>query len=206
MSTSTRKAHWEHIYETRSPDEVSWFQPTPQHSLDIIQPLDLPPEAPIIDIGGGDSRLVDHLLELGYQNLTVLDISEAAIQKAQQRLGEKAKQVEWIVEDITVFQPTKQYTLWHDRATFHFLREQSEIERYVSTAAQAIQPGGYLLLGTFSTHGPDRCSGLDVTQYSADSLTDLFREHFEQLDCHTTDHETPSGSAQQFLFCLFMRR
>ena len=206
MSTSTRKAHWEHIYETCSPDEVSWFQPTPRHSLDVIEPLGLSPDAPIIDIGGGDSRLVDHLLELGYQDITVLDISEAAIRKAQQRLGKIAGQVQWIAEDITAFRPSKQYALWHDRATFHFLREEAEIDRYVKIATQAIRPGGYLMLGTFSTHGPDRCSGLDVTQYSAQSMTSLFQEHFEQPDCHTVDHETPSGKIQQFLFCLFRRQ
>lgn len=206
MSTSTRKAHWEHVYESRDTEQVNWFQPTPHHSLEILEPLGLPSDAAIIDIGGGDSRLVDHLLALGYQDITVLDISEAAIRKAQQRLGEQANQVNWILEDITAFQPSRQYTFWYDRAAFHFLREQTEIDRYVQTAANAIHSGGYLLLGTFSTKGPDRCSGLDVTQYSALSLTSLFSEDFERLDCHTANHETPSGDIQNFLFCLFQRK
>ncbi|MGS2763084.1 class I SAM-dependent methyltransferase [Sinomicrobium sp. M5D2P9] len=161
-----RKKHWEHIYETKSPEEVSWYLPVPEVSLDFIESSGVPKTAKILDIGGGDSFLVDHLLRLGYQDISVLDISETAIEKAKERLGEQAKKVKWIVEDIANFQPDGMYDLWHDKAAFHFLTDKNEISDYVKTVGNHIVHGGFLVIGTFSEKGPKKCSGIEIQQYS----------------------------------------
>lgn len=200
-----RKAHWEQIYHTKNINEFSWYQAVPRTSLDYIQQLGLPPDAKIIDIGGGDSFLVDHLLDLGYHNITVLDISETAIERAEKRLGERATKVTWISADVIGFQSDELYDLWHDRAAFHFLTEESEINSYVETARSHIRPGGSLIMGTFSESGPTKCSGVDIKQYSAWSLTQRFQPGFEKLECQQVNHTTPTGRNQNFTFCGFRR-
>lgn len=161
--------------------------------------------ANIIDIGGGDSRLVDALLDKGYQNIWVLDISAASIEKAQKRTGADASKVHWIVSDVTEFIPPVKYHVWHDRAAFHFLTTEDKIASYVSIAENAIHPGGYLVLGTFSENGPTKCSGLEIRQYSEASMVARFAASFEKLRCLTEDHQTPFGTTQNFTFCSFRR-
>ncbi|MCK0125632.1 class I SAM-dependent methyltransferase [Gelidibacter sp. F2691] len=200
----TTKKHWETVYETKNPDQVSWPQDKPTVSLQLIANRNLPKTAKIIDIGGGDSKLVDYLLEDGYTNITVLDISTNAIAKAQARLGEKAKQVQWIESDITTFQPSIIYDLWHDRAAFHFLTSQEEIRAYTELTKRFVEDS--LIIGTFSKSGPQKCSGLEITQYNAEGLTKIFGEHFKKVDCLTTDHVTPFDTVQNFQFCSFKKQ
>lgn len=205
METFDRKKHWENIYQTKQLNEVSWFQPTPQTSLDLIKEFNLPLSAKIIDIGGGDSLLVDHLLDAGYGDITVLDISIAAIERAKSRLGDRAESVKWIIADASGFNPSEKYDLWHDRAAFHFLTTAGEIESYLETARQCINPSGVLIVGTFSEQGPKKCSGLDIKQYSEESITSLFAKGFEKIKCFTLDHRTPFDTIQNFIFCTFRR-
>ena len=199
------KQHWEDVYRTRTPEQLSWTQEVPRTSLDFIGLFGLPPEARILDVGGGDSRLVDHLLGEGYRDITVLDISEEALHRAQRRLGEKASQVKWIVADITEFRPDGAYQLWHDRATFHFLTEATEVTRYLAIAGSAVSPGGFAVIGTFSDKGPRQCSGLPVRQYSEEELRGELEKNFEKIKCVTEEHETPFHTVQEFLFCGFKR-
>jgi SAM-dependent methyltransferase len=199
-----RKAHWEDIYQTKSPEQVSWTQAVPQTSLDLIFSLNLPKNAKIIDVGAGDSTLVDHLLEAGYTDLTVLDISAAALKKAKSRLGERSAKVKWIVADITKFQPEEGYDLWHDRATFHFLTEANTIMSYLQIIANAVNQ--YLVIATFSENGPEKCSGLPIRQYSQHQLAAQFSEQFENIRCITEDHITPFQTTQNFSFCSFKKR
>ena len=206
MENFDRKKHWENIYTTKEPTEVSWYQPRPATSLDLIKTLQLPTTAKIIDVGGGDSLLVDHLLDLGYTEITVLDISAVAIEKAKYRLGEKAQQVIWIVSDVTEFKPATKYDCWHDRAAFHFLTTEKDIETYIHLAEKNINPGGYLLIGTFSTEGPTKCSGIQIKQYSEASMTEIFSKSFKKMQCMHIDHRTPFGTNQNFIFCYFRRR
>lgn len=206
MENSERKQHWEKIYQNNKINEVSWYQPSPEISLDFFQRFHLPLSANIIDVGGGDSFLVDQLLELGYRNISVLDISEKALENARIRLGEKAKNVKWINADASEFQPEEKYDFWHDRAAFHFLTQKNEITGYVNTVSNYINPGGYLVIGTFSVDGPTKCSGLEIQQYSEQSMTDLFTGSFDKIACKMVDHKTPSGNIQNFIFCSFRRR
>lgn len=200
------KNHWDKVYETKAEHEVSWFQPYPKTSMAFIEMFNLPLEANIIDIGGGDSHLVDALLEKGYKNIWVLDISENAIERAKKRLGEKASKVHWVVSDITEFQPSVQFDFWHDRAAFHFLTSQEKIYKYVSIAEDAIKKDGYLIIGTFSEHGPKKCSGLEIKQYSEASMSARFEVAFDRIKCITEDHTTPSNTIQNFLFCSFRKK
>jgi hypothetical protein len=197
------RKHWETVYNTKGPDEVSWTQAVPQTSLDFIQKFNLPHNAPIIDIGGGDSRLVDYLLQDGYTDITVLDISEYALERAKNRLGQNGDKVDWIVSDIVEFVPAKQYSLWHDRATFHFLTTSDQIDAYLQIAAKAVEH--YLILGTFSKNGPEKCSGLPIKQYSEIDLLETFAKYFKKIDCITLDHLTPFHTIQNFTFCSFER-
>lgn len=199
-----RRYHWDHIYDTKSPNEVSWTQDIPLTSLELIRTLSLPKNARIIDVGGGDSRLVDYLLSEGYEDITVLDISERALEKAKERLGKNADRVRWIVSDITEFKPDNVYDLWHDRATFHFLLSPEQVAAYVGLVNRWVK--GYLVVGTFSTDGPLKCSGLDIRQYDEDSMTRTFENSFEKMECFTVDHDTPFSTRQNFLFCSFKKR
>ncbi len=200
----SRKEHWDTIYASREPHQRGWTQAHPAPSLELIHRVQLPKSAAIIDIGGGDSRLVDHLLDEGYQDLTVLDISEKAIGQAKARLGDRAAQVKWIVGDINEFRPLRSYDCWHDRAVFHFLLTPDEIGRYLQTAREAVRR--YLVIGTFSDKGPSTCSQLPVHRYTEESLTEQVADGFEKLHCITEDHVTPFDTRQNFLFCVFQRR
>lgn len=201
------KIHWERIYEAQTEEQHSWFQHVPHGSLNFIEYCHLPKNARVIDVGGGDSLLVDALLLSGYTDITVLDISATAIERAQKRLGEQASQVRWIVGDITEFEPeTGQFDLWHDRAAFHFLTTDAQVARYVDIARRAIRPGGYLVLGTFSAKGPEKCSGLDIRQYDRVRMDTVFTAFFRRIRCRDDVHLTPSNAVQRFLFCCFRRR
>ena len=160
--------------------------------------------AKIIDVGGGESKLVDFLLEEGYENISVLDISANALEKAKKRLGDKAKKVNWIVADITEFEPTEQYDVWHDRAVFHFLTEDNDIKKYQDLVSQAVK--GKMVIGTFSTNGPLKCSGLEIKQNDEISLTSTFAADFEKIECFTIDHITPFDTIQNFIFCSFNKK
>lgn len=203
MNFSNNKGHWENVYETKNSDQVSWTQKKPQTSLDFINSFGLGKEAKIIDIGGGDSNLVDFLLEEGYKNITVLDISAKALEKAKQRLGENADKVKWIVTDITTFEPSEIYDIWHDRAAFHFLTTPEQVSRYTDIAKKSIH--NFLVLGTFSKNGPTKCSGLDIQQYDEESLSEKFTEGFEKIQCINEDHTTPFETIQNFVFCSFKK-
>lgn len=200
------KEHWEKVFATKAQNEVSWFQPYPKTSVSFVKLFDLPLNASIIDIGGGDSHFVDALLELGYTNITVLDISANAIERAKKRLGERSKLVKWVVSDITEFEPTAKYDFWHDRAAFHFLTSDEKINKYVSLAESNINPNGYLVLGTFSESGPLKCSGLEIKQYSETSMSARFEIKFDRIKCISEDHTTPFNTVQNFQFCSFKRK
>jgi len=175
--------HWEKVYETKQPNEVSWTQEKPQTSLDFIHSFNLDKKAKIIDVGGGDSKLADHLLDEGYENITVLDISSKALDKAKQRLVEKAKKVKWVVSDVTDFKPGTTYDLWHDRATFHFLTTAEEIKKYVDIVQQSVS--GFLIIATFSNNGTEKCSGLNIKQYNEEQLNNAFSKGFYKIRCLT---------------------
>lgn len=198
------KSHWETVYQTKNPDQVSWTQEIPKISLEFFELSALPKTAKIIDIGGGDSKLVDCLLDLGYENITVLDISATAIGKAKLRLGERAARVNWIISDITDFDPQIRYDVWHDRAAFHFLTDRDDISKYASTARKCV--AGFLIIGTFSTSGPTKCSGLEISQYSDETLQNVYKNGFEKINCAYDDHTTPFGTKQNFVFCSFRRK
>lgn len=202
----TNKEHWDTVFDTKAENEVSWFQPYPKTSMEFVQLFDLPLDAHIIDVGGGDSHFVDALLEKGYQHIYVLDISAKAIEKAKHRLGDRAAQITWIVCDIVEFTPPVQFDFWHDRAAFHFLTTEENTGKYVSIAEKAIKKDGYLVLGTFSENGPDKCSGLTIRQYSKASMSARFEAAFERIKCIHEDHTTPFNTIQNFLFCSFRKK
>jgi SAM-dependent methyltransferase len=206
MEITNRKEHWEKVYGTRQPDEVSWFQLYPASSMEFVKAFKLTRDTAIIDVGGGDSRFADSLLEAGFTDITVLDISAKAIARAQARLGKKAELVKWIVSDILDFKPGRLYGFWHDRAAFHFLNQEEHANAYVRIAEQGIAPGGFLVLGTFSDEGPEKCSGLEVQQYSEKSMSYKFEGGFERIRCKTEAHQTPFATTQQFLFCSFRKK
>jgi ubiquinone/menaquinone biosynthesis C-methylase UbiE len=199
------KSHWEKVYATKKINEVSWYQSTPRQSLEFIHQLAVPKTAAIIDVGGGDSLLADHLLAEGFSDITVLDISENAVRRARQRLGDKAEKINWITSDIAELDIDKKFDCWHDRAAFHFLTTEDEVEKYLSVAQKHITENGKMVIGAFSTEGPDRCSGLPVKQYSEQSLTGLLKKWFQKIKCITVDHITPFQAIQNFLFCSFKK-
>lgn len=199
------KAHWDHIYSTRGPEEVSWTEQVPKTSLAFIHQFAVPKNAAIIDIGGGDSKLADHLLAEGFTDITVLDISDAAIQRAKNRLGTAATKVHWIVSDILAFVPARQYDLWHDRAAFHFQTDPEKIEEYLQLVKKTVS--GMVIIGAFSTDGPKKCSGLDVQQYDEASMkAALEKASFKNAECKREDHITPAGAVQHFIFCSFIKQ
>lgn len=200
-----RKSHWEEIYRSKAHDTMSWFQHKPETSLNLIRSTGLSKRARIIDIGGGDSFLAENLLYMGYKDITVLDISEKALERARSRIGMRSKQIKWLVQDISEFTPQVKFDLWHDRAVFHFLTEEDEIEQYVKTANKYIVPGGHLIIGTFSEKGPTKCSGIQIKQYSTESLSNLFIPFFERIECLQIDHVTPLNKIQNFTFCRFRK-
>ena len=201
-----KQEHWETVYQKKNFEDVSWFQETPTTSIQFFESMQLPKTAKIIDIGGGESRFVDYLLENDYKNITVLDISATAIEKKKQALGNKANQVKWIVSDVVDFKPTEHYDFWHDRATFHFLTQKEDVEQYITTVKQHVKPEGTLILSTFSENGPTKCSGLDIQQYSEQTLSERVEAFFTKVKCVVVDHITPSAAVQNFIFCSFKRK
>ncbi len=202
--TQENKKHWETVYETKSASEVSWTQDNPKTSLDFIKSFNVPKTASIIDIGGGDSKLVDYLLSEGFENITVLDISETALEKTKQRLGNKGAKVNWVVSDITDFKPHTTFDIWHDRATFHFLTTNEHIQKYTSITQNYV--ANYLVVGTFSENGPTKCSGLEIKQYNESTLSKQLQQGFDKIRCVNEDHITPFNTVQNFLFCSFKKQ
>jgi ubiquinone/menaquinone biosynthesis C-methylase UbiE len=200
------KAHWEHIYATKAPMQVSWYQEHPQCSLRFIQRTGIQRTDPIIDVGGGTSALVGDLLAAGFQSLTVLDISATALQLACQRLGALADTVTWIEADITQAAfPQHTYAVWHDRAVFHFLTQPADRQRYIDILRHTIRPGGHVIVATFAPDGPQQCSGLNVLRYSPESLQRAFGHGFELIDSLSETHHTPWGAQQKFMYCYCRR-
>jgi trans-aconitate methyltransferase len=199
------KKHWDNIYEVKKQVELSWFELVPTLSLDFIKEFQIPMDASIIDIGGGDSLLVDYLVQMGYSDITILDISANALDRAKQRLGERAGSVKWIVADVAQFKPDKPYDFWHDRAAFHFLTKDEQISYYHQVVRQALKDGGYLVIGTFSPNGPDKCSGIPIKKYSENELVSNLQDAFIKVKCITADHVTPWGALQNFNFCSFKK-
>lgn len=197
------KSHWENVYQTKAPDAVSWYSPHLETSLRLIQRAAPSRSASIIDIGGGEATLVDDLVAYGYQEISVLDISSAAVDVARHRLGDDGKRVNWLVADITVAElPARQYDVWHDRAVFHFLTSEQQRIAYVHQVANSVKRGGHVIVATFGPEGPVQCSGLDVVRYDSTSLHDQFGGQFKLLESSTELHETPFGTTQQFLYCF----
>ena len=202
----SKKEHWDNIYSTKTLQEVSWHQPIPKISLDFILSLGLPKESPIIDVGGGDSFLVDSLLNEGYTDLTVLDISKVAIERAKKRLGKHAKKINWIVSDITNFYPERKYSVWHDRAVFHFLRKEQEINSYLKTLNDGTDDNGKLVIGTFAENGPLRCCALDIKRYSFNDLENTFCNYFNIQQMTNSIHQTPFNTKQSFNFVQAIKK
>ncbi len=202
----TNKDYWERIYQNRSLSESGWYQPIPESSLNLIAASKISKEDRIIDVGGGDSLLVDHLLHLGYQDITVLDISQGAIEKAKKRLGPLAEKVTWICSDITEYQDSTTFDLWHDRACLHFLTQDADVKLYKEIVEQYISPKGTMILGTFSKTGPEKCSGLPIHQYDSNELTELFSGEFLSVESFETVHVTPSKTEQNYVFCRFKKK
>lgn len=204
--SDSRRAHWQSVYDSKDPKEVSWYQPVPERSLQLIREIGVPKSDPVLDVGGGASTLVDNLLQDGYSDISVLDISGNALDRSRARLGKSADAVDWIEADVTTFVPPRQYTLWHDRAVFHFLTDPADRNNYIDVATRAITSNGYLVLATFGPEGPQRCSGLEIRRYSVHRLQDLFGDHFRLGGHHLEDHRTPMGSTQQFLYSWWQAR
>ncbi len=202
MSTSY-KEHWEKVYQTKSPNEVSWTQSNPKTSIELINSSNLPKSCSIIDVGGGDSLLVDFLLNDGYENITVLDISSKAIEKAKKRLGKKASKINWIISNITDYKPNNTYDIWHDRATFHFLNNVNQINNYVNLVKKTVNKN--LIIGSFSDEGPLKCSGMEIVQYTDKKMSNLFLSDFKKLDSFKENHTTPFNTLQNFIFCSFIK-
>lgn len=197
-----RKQHWEQVYAAKSADSVSWFQAHADQSLRLIHKTGLDKDAAIIDVGGGASVLVDELLGAGYTDVSVLDLSAAALSVAQQRLGEQAAVVHWVEGDITRAEfPLHRFNIWHDRAVFHFLTDLSDRHAYVAQVMRAVKPGGYVIIATFGEDGPEKCSGLPVMRYQPESLHAEFGEAFQLVEHKKEAHHTPSGAVQQFVYC-----
>ena len=203
---NTKKEHWEKVFATKQETEVSWYQQKPETSLEFFTKNNIPKDAKIIDIGGGDSHLIDYLLEMGFSNLFLLDISENAIERIKKRLGDKAYQVTFIVSDILDFQPETKFDVWHDRASFHFLTNEAEIAKYKAIVTNSMNENGYLFMGTFSENGPLKCSGLEITQYSEEKFERIFGNDFEKVNCFTENHQTPFDTVQNFIFCTFKKK
>jgi len=201
------KLHWEHIYQTKALDQVSWYQTQPHESLNFIRRTSVEKTARIIDVGAGASNLVDCLLEEGFQDITVLDISSVALNSAQARLGSRAEAVKWIEDDITQCAlPESIYDVWHDRAVFHFLTNPQDRRKYVAAVNHSLKPGGHIIVASFALDGPTQCSGLDVMRYSPNSLHDEFGDNFDLKDSRRETHQTPFNTQQKFIYCYCRKR
>jgi 2-polyprenyl-3-methyl-5-hydroxy-6-metoxy-1,4-benzoquinol methylase len=199
------KNHWETVYRQKAVEETSWHQPSPKMSLWMIGRTAVSVETPIIDIGGGASLLADHLLGLGYRDVTVLDISRAALEQAQSRLGDRSKQLNWIEADVTRFRPARPYGMWHDRAAFHFLTDAEDQQRYASVLEEALEPGGQAIIATFSPQGPKKCSGLDIVRYDAQKIEKTLGPAFRLLEQQEDLHTTPAGREQRFNYFRILK-
>ena len=201
------KVHWETIYRTKRPSEMSWYQPYPTRSIELLLRAGAGPESSILDIGGGDSTFVDALLDREFRNITVLDISSGAIERARARLGARASEVTWIEGDVRIVDLAAQaYDVWHDRAVFHFLTQPDDRTRYIAQAAGALRHGGTLIIATFALEGPPQCSGLPVTRYDARGLATELGDEFALQESLTDVHRTPAGVEQAFTYARFQRR
>jgi trans-aconitate methyltransferase len=205
MSEASTKDHWETVYATKHESDVSWFQDSPSPSLELIEQLKPARDTRIIDVGGGASRLVDALLEHGFRRVTVLDISQGALDLTSLRLGRRASEVQWIVDDVTEWEPSQRFDIWHDRAAFHFLVDASDRAAYVARLKQALKPGGYAIIATFAPDGPEKCSGLPVYRTDAEGLAQELGKAFTLVDSRRHDHVTPGNSSQRFQFSVFQR-
>jgi 2-polyprenyl-3-methyl-5-hydroxy-6-metoxy-1,4-benzoquinol methylase len=203
--STTARDHWQNVYGRREPDRVSWFEPVPRTSLDWIARADLPLDAAILDAGGGASTLAGELTARGYADVTVADISTAALERARAELGPDAEQIAWLAADLRTHTFDRSYDLWHDRAVFHFMVDDADRDAYLTTLRTAISPGGHLMLATFGPNGPTQCSNLPVRRYSATDLATLLDDAFELEDSQLVDHPTPSGSTQQFVYAHLRR-
>ena len=206
MAENKMKLHWDNVYYNKNENEVSWYQKIPKTSLDHGKSLNLNCDSKIIDVGAGESRLVDNLLDLGFNNIDVLDISKKSIEKAKNRLGEKSEKINWIVSDINDFVSNNKYDLWHDRAAFHFLKDSSQINNYVELANSSLNSKGKIILGTFSSNGPLKCSGLEISRYNSSSINEIFKKHFILLNHRISIHPTPFDTFQEFLFTVFEKK
>ncbi|KRQ95705.1 SAM-dependent methyltransferase [Bradyrhizobium jicamae] len=209
MEATSRQAHWDNVYTTKGENEVSWFQQSAAPSLDLIVQAGATDESAIIDIGGGASRLVDSLVEQGFEDVTVLDLSAAALTVARSRLeshlGASAEKVRWIVADVTTWKPARAYDIWHDRAAFHFLTDASDREAYIASLRGGLRIGGHAIIATFAPDGPEKCSGLPVARYDNASLGQTLGAAFQLIDTQRHEHATPWGARQAFQFSIFRR-
>ena len=201
-----RKKHWEHVYKKTSPTEVGWFQAYPEMSLKLINATGVNVDESIIDVGGGVSKLSKLLLEQGYRNITVLDISGESIEKAKTQLGDKSEIISWIEADITKFSFSEIYDVWHDRAVFHFLTDAVDRKNYINSLNNALEKNGHLIVSTFGLNAPPRCSGLAVVRYNPETLHNEMGDNFELIESLDEVHVTPSGVRQEFIFCRFIKR
>ncbi|WP_378951695.1 class I SAM-dependent methyltransferase [Mesorhizobium sp. ANAO-SY3R2] len=204
--TDERISHWENVYRSKTEDEVSWFQQTPEPSLTLIGLAGGTPDSGIIDIGAGAAHLVDALLGLGYMDVTVLDISQTALDQDRSRLGAASAKVDWICADVTSWQPMRSYDIWHDRAAFHFLTDPTDQAAYAAVLKAALKPGGGAIIGTFAPDGPEKCSGLPVVRHDADSIGKVLGADFALVDTRRHEHRTPWDSVQHFQFSTFRKR
>jgi len=205
MEVKNRREHWERAYQGKAPDLVGWYQERPEMSLRMIE-ADLPPYAPVFDAGGGASTLAGYLLEMGFLDITVLDIAAPAIEAAKESLGDRAADVNWITSDITTWQPARHYRLWHDRAVFHFLTKESDRRAYMDVLMKALAPYGHVIISTFAVDGPELCSGLPVRRYDEASLAAELGPAFRLVESVNERHFTPGMSEQSFLYCHFQKK
>lgn len=206
MNSTKRKKHWENIFSTKDTTKVSWYQPSPETSLEIISELNPAKNAKIIEVGCGDSFIADFLLDEGFCDISLLDISEKAIDIVKNRLFDFNEKLHFVATDITEFKTGEKFTIWHDRAVFHFLIDDSDIAKYLDKVSNYIEKDGYLIISTFSENGPEMCSGLQVRQYNEDQITLVFNSSFNKIRCFTQNHKTPSGGMQNFICCIFQRK
>jgi SAM-dependent methyltransferase len=206
MNNTDRRDHWQNVYATKAEKEVSWFQEDPAPSLDLIAATGIRSDADIIDVGGGASRLVDNLLERGYQRVAILDLSANALEGAKKRLGRRAEGIDWIAADVTSWEPSSTYDLWHDRAAFHFLTEPADRDAYVVRLKKAVRAGGHVIIATFASDGPERCSGLPIVRYEPETVAAALGPEFDLVESRRDDHVTPGGKTQHFQFSRFLRR
>jgi ubiquinone/menaquinone biosynthesis C-methylase UbiE len=205
MNNTEREAHWQNVYATKAEKEVSWFQENAAQSLDLIAATGVSTDAAIIDVGGGASRLIDSLLEKGFRRVAILDLSANALEETKKRLGRRGDGVNWIVADVTTWEPSNTYDLWHDRAAFHFLTEPADRDAYLARVKRAVRPGGHVVIATFAPDGPERCSGLPVVRYDPQALASTLGPAFDLVGSRSHDHLTPGGNTQRFQFSRFTR-